>query len=216
MVSSRIGTWAGVMLAGVALLAGCRSQNNTTANTAAPESTSPAAETSGMAAPGGATMSPGTAAPTGAAALADPQIAQIALSASSGDSARGKLAETKATNAEVKSFAREMVTDHTMLNKKAVALAKKLNVTPAQSAPDSDLVKKVQGMTQDLQGKTGKDFDKTYMDQEVQIHQLVLDDLDKNLIPAAQNAELKSLLQTARGVVEGHLKRAQAIDAKLK
>ncbi len=222
MVSSRIGVWAGVTLAGLALLAGCKSQSNTTASGAPPESTmtSPAAETSGMAAPGGSTMSPGTAAPSGAApgaaALADPQIAQIALSADAGDSARGKLAETKATNAEVKSFAREMVTDHTMLNKKATELAKKLNVTPQASDANTDLLNKVQGMTQDLQSKTGKDFDKTYMDQEVQIHQLVLDDLDKNLIPGAQNAELKSLLTTARGVVDGHLKRAQAIDAKLK
>ncbi len=213
----RYGRWTGATLAVLAVLAGCKSQNNTTASSAAPESTmtSPAAETSGMAAPGGSATSPGPAAP-GAAALADPQIAQIALSADAGDSARGKLAETKATNAEVKAFAKEMVTDHTMLNKKATELAKKLNLTPQQSAADSDLVNKVQGMTQDLQSKTGKDFDKTYMDQEVQIHQLVLDDLDKTLIPGAQNAQLKALLTTARGVVEGHLKRAQAIDAKLK
>ncbi len=209
MVRRGLGMWAGVTVAALALVAGCKSQNNA----AAPESgmASPAAETSPMASPSAAT----TAAP-GAAALADPQIAQIALSADAGDSARGKLAESKATNAEVKSFAKEMVTDHTMLNKKATELAKKLNVTPQASAADSDLVNKVQGMTQDLQSKTGKDFDKTYMDQEVQIHQLVLDDLDKTLIPGAKNPELKKLLTTARGVVEGHLKRAQAIDAKLK
>ncbi len=211
MTSGRIGMWA-VALASVALLAGCKSQNNATTAAAAPESASasPAAETSG-----GAAMTSPAAAP-GAAALADPQIAQIALSADAGDSARGKLAESKATNAEVKAFAKEMVTDHTMLNKKATELAKKLNVTPQASDANTDLLNKVQGMTQDLQSKTGKDFDKTYMDQEVQIHQLVLDDLDKTLIPGAQNAELKKLLQTARGVVEGHLKRAQAIDAKLK
>ncbi len=210
MARSGIGLWLGVALAGAAVLAGCKSQNNATTTAAAPESTmaSPAAPAT--------EATPATGAAPGAAALADPQIAQIALSADAGDSARGKLAESKATNAEVKSFAKEMVTDHTMLNKKATELAKKLNVTPQPSAADSDLVNKVQGMTQDLQGKTGKDFDKTYMDQEVQIHQLVLDDLDKNLIPGAQNPELKKLLTTARGVVEGHLKRAQAIDAKLK
>ena len=210
MTRNGISRWASVTLALVALVGGCKSQDNTTAGAAAPESTmtSPAAETAPSA--GAATAAPG------AAALADPQIAQIALSADAGDSARGKLAESKATNAEVKAFAKEMVTDHTMLNKKATELAKKLNVTPQASDANTDLLNKVQGMTQDLQGKTGKDFDKTYMEQEVQIHQLVLDDLDKTLIPAAQNAEVKSLLQSARTVVEGHLKRAQSIDSKLK
>ncbi len=200
----------GVALAALVLLAGCKSQqNNMAAGNAA--ATPPAAMN--QPAPESATTSTPSAT---SGSVSDPQIAQIALSANSGDSARGKLAETKATNAQVKSFAREMVTDHSSLNKKAVELAKKLNVTPAQSAADSDLVKKVGDMTNELQGKTGKDFDKTYMDQEVQIHQLVLDDLDKTLIPAAQNADLKKLLTTARGVVEGHLKRAQQIDGTLK
>ncbi|HEX9108232.1 MAG TPA: DUF4142 domain-containing protein [Longimicrobiales bacterium] len=196
---------AGLTLAGLMAGAGCTKANNAataSSDTAMASPAAPAAESS--------------AAAPASAALSDPQIAMIALSANSGDSARGRLAEQKATNAEVKAFGKMMVTDHGGLNKQAVALAKKLNVTPAQSAADSDLVSKVQGMTADLQGKTGKDFDKTYVDQEVQIHQLVLDDLDKTLIPAAQNAELKSLLQTARGGVQAHLQKAQALQAKLK
>ncbi len=201
----------GAVLVALVLVAGCKSQQNNVAQTGNEAATPPAA----MNAPAPESAATGAPAAT-SGTVSDPQIAQIALSANSGDSARGKLAETKATNAQVRSFAKEMVTDHSMLNKKAVELAKKLNVTPAGSAPDSDLVKKVGDMTNDLQGKTGKDFDKTYMDQEVQIHQLVLDDLDKTLIPTAQNAELKKLLTTARGVVEGHLKRAQQIDGSLK
>ncbi len=207
-----MGNWLAVSALTVLVLGGCQSKQNaegTTGNAAVPPAAMPApAESAGQpsAAPGA----------TASSTLADPQIAQIALSANSGDSARGKIAEQKATNAQVKAFAREMVTDHSGLNKKAVALAKKLNVTPQQSAADSDLVSKVTSMNNDLQGKTGKDFDKTYMDQEVQIHQLVLDDLDKNLIPAAQNAELKQLLQTARGVVQGHLQKAQQIQGTLK
>jgi len=140
---------------------------------------------------------------------------QIVLSANAGDSVRGKLAESRAANAEVKAFGRLMVVDHSRLNKQATALAKKLNVTPQPSAADSDLVNKVQGMTQGLQGKSGADFDSTYIDQEVAIHQLVETDLDSTLIPAAQNAELKKALQSARAVVDGHLKRVQEIQKKV-
>ncbi len=202
----------GAVLVALLLVAGCKSQQNNVAQTGNAAATPPAA----MNPPAPESAATNSGANPSSAAVSDPQIAQIALSANSGDSARGKLAEAKATNPQVKAFAREMVTDHSSLNKKAVELAKKLNVTPAASPPDSDLIKKVGDMTNDLQGKNGKDFDKAYMDQEVQIHQLVLDDLDKTLIPSAQNAELKKLLTTARGVVEGHLKKAQQIDSTLK
>lgn len=195
---------AGVVFAAGMLLLGCKGKDNNVGNEAA--MASPAAESAATATPAAAPSS----------ALTDPQIAKIALSANSGDSARGRIAEQKASNAEVKAFGRMMVTDHTALNKQATALAKKLNVTPQDSKPDSDLVAKVQGMTQEVQGKSGADFDKTYMDQEVQIHQLVLDDLNNTLIPAAQNAELKQLLNTAKAGVEGHLKKAQEVQAKLK
>lgn len=203
------GSWLAVSALTVLVLGGCQSKQNaegTTGNAAVPPAATPAPAESTSRQPGA----------TASTTLADPQIAQIALSANSGDSARGKIAEQKATNPEVKAFGKMMVTDHSALNKKAVELAKKLNVTPQQSAADSDLVSKVTSMNNDLQGKTGKDFDKTYIDQEVQIHQLVLDDLDKNLIPAAQNPELKQLLQTARGGVQAHLQRAKELQRKLK
>lgn len=196
---------AGVVFAAGMLLLGCKGKDNNVGNEAAMASPA-AAESAGTATPAAAPSS----------ALTDPQIAKIALSANSGDSARGRIAEQKASNAEVKAFGRMMVTDHTALNKQATALAKKLNVTPQDSKADSDLVAKVQGMTQEVQGKSGADFDKTYMGQEVQIHQLVLDDLNNTLIPAAQNAELKQLLNTAKAGVEGHLKKAQEVQAKLK
>ncbi len=146
----------------------------------------------------------------------DPQIAQIVLSANSGDSARGVLAEQKGTNAAVKDFGRLMVISHGGLNKQTVALADSLHVTPEPSAADSDLVSKVQAMTATIQGKTGADFDSTYIDQEVAIHQLVLTDLDNTLIPAARNARLKGLLRSARTVVVTHLTRARQIQRTLK
>ncbi len=146
----------------------------------------------------------------------DPQIAQIVLSANSGDSARGVLAEQKGTSAAVKDFGRLMVISHGGLNKQTVALADSLHVTPEPSAADSDLVNKVQAMTVTIQAKTGADFDSTYINQEVAIHQLVLTDLDNTLIPAARNARLKGLLRSARTVVVTHLTRARQIQRTLR
>src|SRR5262245_58914214 len=65
-----------------------------------------------------------------AAQLTDPQIAHIAYTAGEIDIKAAKQALSKAQNKEVKQFARDMVRDHEAVNKQALDLVKKLNVTP--------------------------------------------------------------------------------------
>jgi putative membrane protein len=43
----------------------------------------------------------------------------------------------------------------------------------------------------------------------------VLDALDKTLIPGAQNAELKSLLESVRPTIAAHLAKAKSIQTSL-
>ncbi|MGB6176655.1 MAG: DUF4142 domain-containing protein, partial [Methylocella sp.] len=65
-----------------------------------------------------------------AAKLTDPQIAHIAYTAGQLDIEAAKQALSKSTNKDVRAFAEDMVRDHTAVNEKALALVKKLNVTP--------------------------------------------------------------------------------------
>src|SRR6478672_9595169 len=71
----------------------------------------------------------------------DPEIAHIVVTANTIDVNAGKLAEQKTKNAEVKEFAKLMVTDHSGVNKQATDLAKKLSVTPKDNATSMDLMK---------------------------------------------------------------------------
>ena len=66
-----------------------------------------------------------------------------------------------------------------------------------------------------LKGLSGADFDKAYVNAEVDLHQAVLDQLDNTLIPSAQNAELKSLLEQARPTISAHLDHAKSLKSKL-
>ena len=159
-----------------------------------------------------------TAAPaqdTTAGKPTDAQIAHIGVTANSIDVEAGKDAKSKASNAEVKAFAQRMVTDHSAANDKASALAKKLNLTPEDNPTSQQLNAEAQTFKQQLSGKTGADYDKTYMDHEVTFHQQVLDALDNTLIPNTQNAELKDLLTQIRATVNSHLQMAQQIQQKL-
>ena len=168
--------------------------------------------TTGAAAAGTST---GAATGGGGATLNDAQIAHVAVTANSIDSAAGAAARSKARSAQVKDFAQTMVRDHGAVNKQAVALAKKLNVTPQDNDVSKQLQQGAQQAQTELGGKTGADYDKAYIDHEVQYHQAVLDALDKTLIPGAQNGELKALLQQVRPNVAAHLERAKKIQSSL-
>ena len=67
----------------------------------------------------------------------DPQIAHIAYTAGNIDIAAAKQALAKSHNAQVRSFAEVMLRDHEAVNDKALALVKKLGVTP-QDNPTSE------------------------------------------------------------------------------
>lgn len=156
------------------------------------------------------------AADTKSAAPTDPQIAMIAVTADAVDIDAGKLASEKASNAKVKEFADLMVRDHTSVNEQASALAKKLNVTPEESATSRSLKAGDEKQMARLKGLSGAEFDKAYVDNEVAYHEQVLAAVDQTLIPNAQNAELKSLLESARPIFVSHLNHAKELQSSLR
>ena len=145
----------------------------------------------------------------------DAEIASIVVTANQVDIDAGKLAESKATNPEVKKFGALMVTDHTGVNKSAVALVTKLKVTPQDNATSKSLKDGGEKNVANLKTLSGAAFDKAYVDHEVEYHQAVLDAVDKTLIPSAQNAELKALLVKVRPAFVAHLEHAKKIQASL-
>jgi putative membrane protein len=154
---------------------------------------------------------------TGAAAQApsDAQIASIVVTANQVDIDAGKLGESKAHAKDVKAFARQMVTDHSGVNKQAVALVTKLKVTPQDNPTSQSLTKAGDDNLASLKALKGAAFDKAYIDHEVTYHEQVIDAIDKTLIPSAQNAELKALLVAVRPAFVGHLEHAKSIQAAL-
>jgi len=155
-----------------------------------------------------------------AAALAqtpsDAQIAGIVVAANTVDVNAGTLAKSKATNKDVKGFAQHMITDHTGSNKQATALVTKLKVKPEESDTSKKLKADGAANVTKLKGLKGAEFDKAYIDNEVDYHQAVLDAIDKTLIPSAKNAELKGLLEKTRPVIDDHLQMAKKIQSSMK
>jgi putative membrane protein len=151
-----------------------------------------------------------------AAAPTDPQIAMIAVTADNVDIDAAKLAASKTSNPKVKDFANLMIRDHTSVNKKATALAKKLKITPEESETSRSLKSDGDKTLEKLRGLSGAEFDKAYIDNEVTYHESVAKVLDDTLIPDAKNAELKSLLQSAKPIFASHLTHAKELQSSLR
>ena len=146
----------------------------------------------------------------------DAQIAHIAYTAGDIDIKTAQLALQKSTNKDVRAFAEDMVRDHKAVNEQALALVKKLNVTPQDNPTSQALVKQADEKRAQLTKLSGTPFDKAYVDNEVAYHQTVNDALRNTLIPSATNAELKTLLQTGLKIFEGHQQHAEMLDKSLK
>ena len=150
------------------------------------------------------------------AKLTDPQIAHIAYTAGVIDVAAAKQALGKASNKDVQAFAKDMVRDHEAVNKQALDLVKKLNVTPQDNDTSKALSKQAAEKYEQLAKLSGAAFDKAYVANEVAYHKTVNGALQTQLIPSASNPELKGLLQTGLKIFQGHEQHAEHVAADLK
>lgn len=139
----------------------------------------------------------------------DAQIAAIVVTANQVDIDAGKLAESMGSNAQVKAFGKQMVTDHTGVNKQATDLVTKFGVRPEDNPTAESLKKGGDENLKHLKQLKGSAFDKAYIDHEVTYHQQVIDALDKTLIPSAKNEELKALLVKVRPAFVAHLEHTK-------
>ena len=148
--------------------------------------------------------------------LNDAQIAHIAYTADQIDIQAAQQALEKSNNNEVRAFAQDMVRDHTAVNEKALALVKKLNVTPEDNNTSQALSKQAAAKSAELAKLNGAAYDKAYINNEVAYHKTVNDALQNTLIPGASNSELKGLLTTGLKIFQGHQQHAEQVAAGFK
>ena len=145
----------------------------------------------------------------------DAQIAHIAYTAGALDVAAARQALAKSQNKEVREFASTMLRDHEAVNEKALALVKKLGVTPEDNPTSAALSKQAAETHDKLDKLSGAAFDQAYAKNEVAYHQAVNGALKGTLIPSADNSELKSLLETGLTLFTEHQHHAEHLAAKL-
>jgi putative membrane protein len=190
-------------LIGASVFAGCgdRRGDDTAARMDSPDTMSAGIETADTGA-------------AGAGRLSDANIVALLDEANMADSASGAYALGKATDPDVKAFAKLMMGEHHALRAQGQQLARQLNVTPEPPAKDPLKPAVASEMAALRAAPKGAQFDRIYIEQEIGIHKAVLD-VAGQAHGAAQNEQLKKLIEQAKPVIEKHLDRAEEIQKKL-
>jgi putative membrane protein len=133
--------------------------------------------------------------------------------ANKGDFEGGRMAQMRGSSAAVRTYARQMETDHMQMLQDSENAARSLGIIPVMGPETQPLVRDHETAMQRLQSAHGKDFDRAYMAHEIEMHQQVLQTAQA-MAGQVRNPELKKLLANSKPILEAHLKAAQTLAAE--
>ena len=145
----------------------------------------------------------------------DPHTVGIVIAANQGEIDQGNAAASRATNPDVRAFAQMMVTDHTTALAAVRDTSARAGLTPLDNDTTAALQRGSRETIANLDTWKGADYDRNYIQSQIDIHQWLLNQLDRVLIPTTRNRDLRSLLETQRAAVAAHLEQARQIRGRL-
>lgn len=117
----------------------------------------------------------------------------------------GKLAEQKSTDSKVKDFAQMMVKDHSAANEKLESLASSKHIPLPKTLDASHEATKTK-----LEGMSGANFDKSYVESQLKAHEKTVNLLEKE-ISSGQDADAKAFAQSVLPTIKEHLQAVRTL-----
>jgi predicted outer membrane protein len=147
--------------------------------------------------------------------LTDDQILQVTRTANTAEVAQAQLAHVKSSDTRVQRLAASTIRDQEETDTQGAAIAKKQSLKPDSSPESTQLEAQTGGTLRTLKVEAGADFNKSYVDAQVQQSRAVLQLLDDKLIPESQAPDLRAYLQRMKASTEDHLDQAIAVREEL-
>lgn len=149
----------------------------------------------------------------GGPSLSDAHIIAIFDASSMADSSMAALAATKGS-AAVREVAKRMVADHHAMRVDIANLARRMGVTPDLPPGDTYPAEARQALQRLVSTPQGRDFDKGYVDHEIEAHLDMLE-IAAEAMAIARDTELKQFIQLTVPTIERHLDAVQALQKQL-
>ena len=140
------------------------------------------------------------------------KIAAVATVSNLNEIDPSREAMTRSQNPAVQAYARDMVMEHTMFEQQLRAMLNKKKMIEEDNALSLQLKRNAQPTLDSLRAKQGMEFDKAYVLQQIESHDVTLNTLDTSLIPLATDPDMKAMLQNqVRPAVVRHLAQIKQI-----
>lgn len=143
--------------------------------------------------------------PGATAALSDAQIAGITDAVHSSEIEQAQMAQSRSKDPHVLNLASMMLNHHTQARQREQAMGMSTAASPMLQTMSSQSRQTLAT----LKDKSGKDFDRAYIQAQIEQHQKALDTVDRQLLPNAKNPQLRSHLQSMRPTLQQHLEAAR-------
>ncbi|HEV8446538.1 MAG TPA: DUF4142 domain-containing protein [Gemmatimonadaceae bacterium] len=147
--------------------------------------------------------------------LDDATIVAIFDNANTWDIETGGLGAKKATTKEIRDFGAQLERDHRTVRQQGRDLAKKLGVKVPALPKDFQMKKDHDAAMKNLEGLSGKAFDRAFLQHEVDYHKAVIAAMNSTLMPALQNQEVKDLVTKVAPAFKAHQDMAQNLLDKI-
>lgn len=126
-----------------------------------------------------------------------------------------RLARTRSSNEAVRAYAVQILDDQMAESTKLSRLTQRLGVRPQSDPASRELTSQADQARASFETKRGDGFDRAYIENELHFHQELLDLLDRRLVPAAADSEMKAYLGTQRSMLEAQMRHAQHVQTSL-
>src|SRR3989442_9645674 len=147
-------------------------------------------------------------------ALDDATIVAIFDNANTADIETGKLAGQRGHSSEVRQFGAMLARDHDMVRQEGRDLAKKLGLTPTPPSGDQSAQDQAAAM-QRLSSLRGPEFDRVFLQHEVEFHETAIAAIENTLLPAIANEELRAMVVKVAPAFKAHLDMARTLGKQL-
>lgn len=158
------------------------------------------------------TQAPAPPSSARASALTNGNIVAILAASGNSEIVPSQAVLDRLENAQVKQFAQHMITQHTALNDTVSTVAGQNNITPAPNPASAKLDSTSRVTVQQLRALSGRQLDRAFMQYMVASHEGALCAVNQDLIPSAQNPQLRTTIQqNVLPVIRAHLAEAWPI-----
>ncbi len=146
--------------------------------------------------------------------MSDANVVAVLNTIDASELEAAQLAKQKAQSPEVRNYAARIVDEHTKMMAQNRQVASRINVQPENPALVSTLKSTHQENMEELRQKSGRDFDRRYIDDQVLMHEQAVQLVEKTA-DSADNSRLKQHLMQTRPDLQSHLSEAKTIQRQL-